>query len=204
MSLSRLPARHRRGDPGIPHGQRCRYRERAITAASGPTRMVGHHDRRPTSGVAAVAEPVQRTPGIAGRRSCAADGQDHGGPGEWDFSAAIYEVPAPTTRAILADEPVDLLGGRAASSGVGRWACCWASCRGNSRSIGGPSPGPNLAIGNTIVLKARPRSRLRSAEALEQIFTDAGFLAGAYVNVYATNGQIARDRRSDVQGRCRR
>jgi acyl-CoA reductase-like NAD-dependent aldehyde dehydrogenase len=49
---------------------------------------------------------------------------------------------------------------------------------------------PNLAAGNTIVLKHAPRCPA-SAAALEQIFLDAGFPAGAYVNVYATNDQVA-------------
>jgi succinate-semialdehyde dehydrogenase/glutarate-semialdehyde dehydrogenase len=49
---------------------------------------------------------------------------------------------------------------------------------------------PNLAAGNTIVLKHAPQCP-ETAEALQQIFLDAGFPAGAYVNVYATNEQIA-------------
>jgi succinate-semialdehyde dehydrogenase/glutarate-semialdehyde dehydrogenase len=49
---------------------------------------------------------------------------------------------------------------------------------------------PNLATGNTIVLKHAPQCPA-SAEALEQIFADAGFPEGAYVNILATNEQIA-------------
>ena len=113
--------------------------------------------------------------------------------GEVDFSAAIYEFYADNAERFLADEPVDLLGGE--GSAVIR-----------RRPVGvllGIMPwnfpvyqvarfaGPNLAIGNTIVLKHAPQCP-ESAEALEQIFTDAGFPAGAYVNVYATNEQIAR------------
>ncbi|MEI7656153.1 MAG: aldehyde dehydrogenase family protein, partial [Actinomycetes bacterium] len=50
--------------------------------------------------------------------------------------------------------------------------------------------GPNLTLGNTIVLKHAPQCP-ESAEAIAQIFDDAGFPRGAYVNVYATNEQIA-------------
>ena len=49
--------------------------------------------------------------------------------------------------------------------------------------------GPNLIIGNTILLKHAPQCP-ESAEALQEIFLDAGFPAGAYVNIYATNAQI--------------
>src|SRR3954470_19829279 len=60
--------------------------------------------------------------------------------------------------------------------------------------------GPNLVIGNTILLKHAPQCP-ESAEAMEQIFHDAGVPADAYINIYATNDQIATviaDRR--VQG----
>ena len=49
---------------------------------------------------------------------------------------------------------------------------------------------PNLMIGNTIVLKHAPQCP-ESAAAMEQIFLDAGLLDGAYINVYATNDQVA-------------
>ena len=45
-------------------------------------------------------------------------------------------------------------------------------------------------LGNTIVLKHAPQCP-ESAAALQQIFLDAGYPPGAYVNVYATNEQIA-------------
>src|SRR6186997_1395728 len=50
--------------------------------------------------------------------------------------------------------------------------------------------GPNLTLGNTIILKHAPQCP-ESAAAIQQIFTDAGYPEGAYVNVYATNDQIA-------------
>jgi succinate-semialdehyde dehydrogenase/glutarate-semialdehyde dehydrogenase len=49
---------------------------------------------------------------------------------------------------------------------------------------------PNLMIGNTIVLKHAPQCP-ESALAMEQIFHDAGLPADAYINVFATNEQVA-------------
>jgi succinate-semialdehyde dehydrogenase/glutarate-semialdehyde dehydrogenase len=50
--------------------------------------------------------------------------------------------------------------------------------------------GPNLVIGNTILLKHAPQCP-ESAEAMEQIFHEAGVPADAYINIYATNDQIS-------------
>ncbi len=49
---------------------------------------------------------------------------------------------------------------------------------------------PNLMIGNTIVLKHAPQCP-ESALAIEQLFHDAGLPADAYLNLFATNDQIA-------------
>jgi succinate-semialdehyde dehydrogenase/glutarate-semialdehyde dehydrogenase len=49
---------------------------------------------------------------------------------------------------------------------------------------------PNLMVGNTILLKHAPQCP-ESALAMEQIFTDAGLLPGAYLNLFATNEQVA-------------
>ena len=112
--------------------------------------------------------------------------------GEVDFSAAIYDYYADHAEKFLADEPIDLLDGE--GSAVIR--------RGPVGVLLGIMPwnypyyqvarfaGPNLALGNTIVLKHAPQCP-ESAEAIQQIFDDAGFPKGAYVNVYATNEQIA-------------
>lgn len=112
--------------------------------------------------------------------------------GEVDFSAAIYEYYADHAEKFLADEPIDLLDGE--GSAVIR--------RGPVGVLLGIMPwnypyyqvarfaGPNLTLGNTIVLKHAPQCP-ESAEAIQQIFDDAGFPAGAYVNIYATNEQIA-------------
>jgi succinate-semialdehyde dehydrogenase/glutarate-semialdehyde dehydrogenase len=45
-------------------------------------------------------------------------------------------------------------------------------------------------VGNTIILKHAPQCP-ESAAAIQRIFDDAGFPPGAYVNVYATNEQVA-------------
>ncbi len=49
---------------------------------------------------------------------------------------------------------------------------------------------PNLILGNTVVLKHAEQCP-ESALALQQIFLDAGFPEGAYVNVFATHDQIS-------------
>ena len=49
---------------------------------------------------------------------------------------------------------------------------------------------PNLMAGNTIILKHAPQCP-ESALAMEQIFRDAGLPADAYINVFATNEQVA-------------
>ena len=49
---------------------------------------------------------------------------------------------------------------------------------------------PNLMNGNTILLKHAPQCP-ESALAMERIFADAGAPEGAYVNVFATNDQVA-------------
>ena len=112
--------------------------------------------------------------------------------GEVDFSAAIYDYYADHAEKFLADEPIDLLDG--GGSAVIK--------RGPVGVLLGIMPwnypyyqvarfaGPNMVLGNTIVLKHAPQCP-ESAEAIQQIFDDAGFPKGAYVNVYATNEQIA-------------
>src|SRR5580658_7861541 len=49
---------------------------------------------------------------------------------------------------------------------------------------------PNLMIGNTFVLKHAPQCP-ESATAMEQIFLEAGLPADAYINVFASNEQVA-------------
>ncbi len=49
---------------------------------------------------------------------------------------------------------------------------------------------PNLMAGNTIILKHAPQCP-ESALAMEQVFRDAGLANDAYINVFATNSQVA-------------
>jgi len=111
--------------------------------------------------------------------------------GEVEFCTAIYEYYADNAEQLMADEPIKLLAGE--GSAVIR--------RGSLGVLLGIMPwnypyyqvarfaGPNLVIGNTILLKHAPQCP-ESAEALEEIFSEAGFPDGAYVNIYATNEQI--------------
>ena len=112
--------------------------------------------------------------------------------GEVDFSAAIYEYYADNAEKFLADEPIDLLGGegsaliRRSSVGVLIGIMPWNYPYYQVARFAGP----NLTLGNTVILKHAPQCP-ESAAAIQQIFTDAGYPEGAYVNVYATNEQIA-------------
>ncbi|MGB3355299.1 MAG: NAD-dependent succinate-semialdehyde dehydrogenase [Mycobacterium sp.] len=112
--------------------------------------------------------------------------------GEVDFSAAIYEYYADNAEKFLADEPIDLVEGegsaliRRSSVGVLLGIMPWNYPYYQVARFAGP----NLVLGNTIVLKHAPQCPESSA-ALQQIFLDAGYPEGAYVNVYATNDQIA-------------
>jgi succinate-semialdehyde dehydrogenase / glutarate-semialdehyde dehydrogenase len=112
--------------------------------------------------------------------------------GEVAFCASIYEFYADNAEALMADEPIELVEGSEGSAVVRR------------SSLGvllGIMPwnfpyyqvarfaGPNLIIGNTVLLKHAPQCP-QSAEAMVEMFRDAGFPDGAYVNIYATNEQI--------------
>lgn len=112
--------------------------------------------------------------------------------GEVEFSGAIYEYYAANAEKFLADEPIELLGGtgsaliRRTSLGVLLGIMPWNFPAYQVARFAAP----NLTLGNTIVLKHAPQCPA-SAAALQQIFLDAGFPEGAYVNVYATNEQAA-------------
>jgi succinate-semialdehyde dehydrogenase/glutarate-semialdehyde dehydrogenase len=111
--------------------------------------------------------------------------------GEVDFCVAIYDYYADNAAKLLADEPIDLLEGdgsafvRRSSYGLLLGIMPWNYPYYQVARFAGP----NLAIGNTILLKHAPQCP-ESAEAIEQIFHDAGFPPDAYVNIYATNEQI--------------
>ena len=112
--------------------------------------------------------------------------------GEVDFSGAIYEYYADNAEKFLADEPIDLLDGegsaliRRSSVGVLLGIMPWNYPYYQVARFAGP----NLTLGNTILLKHAPQCP-ESAAAMQQIFTDAGYPEGAYVNIYATNEQVA-------------
>ena len=112
--------------------------------------------------------------------------------GEVDFSASIYQFYADNAAEFMADEPVKLLEGdgsayvRRGPFGVLLGIMPWNYPYYQVARFAGP----NLVIGNTIILKHAPQCP-ESAAALQSIFDDAGFPKGAYVNVYASNEQIA-------------
>src|SRR4051795_5719897 len=111
--------------------------------------------------------------------------------GEVASAASIYEFYADNAEKLMADEPIELMGGD--GSAVVR--------RSSYGALLGIMPwnfpyyqvarfaGPNLVIGNTILLKHAPQCP-ESAEAMQKIYDDAGFPEGCYENVYATNEQI--------------
>ncbi|HET7450773.1 MAG TPA: aldehyde dehydrogenase family protein, partial [Gaiellaceae bacterium] len=111
--------------------------------------------------------------------------------GEVDFSASIYEFYADNAESLMADEPIGLSEGegsaviRRSSLGVLLGIMPWNFPYYQVARFAAP----NLIIGNTILLKHAPQCP-QSAEAMAQIYADAGFPAGAYENIYATNEQI--------------
>ncbi|HEX9516562.1 MAG TPA: NAD-dependent succinate-semialdehyde dehydrogenase [Streptosporangiaceae bacterium] len=111
--------------------------------------------------------------------------------GELEFAVGIYQYYADNGPDLLKDEPIS-------SNTPGK---AWVR-----KSPVGPLLGimpwnypyyqvarfaaPNLMIGNTIILKHAPQCPA-SALAMEQIFRDAGLPDDAYINVFATNEQVA-------------
>jgi succinate-semialdehyde dehydrogenase/glutarate-semialdehyde dehydrogenase len=112
--------------------------------------------------------------------------------GEVEFSAAIYEYYADNAAELLKDEPIELLDGegsafiRRSSVGLLLGIMPWNYPYYQVARFAGP----NLVIGNTILLKHAPQCPESSA-AMEQIFHEAGVPADAYINIYATNDQIS-------------
>ena len=110
---------------------------------------------------------------------------------EVDFAAEIYAYYADSAEALMADEPIELLGGegtavvRRGSFGVLLGIMPWNFPYYQVARFAGP----NLVIGNPILLKHAPQCP-ESAEAMARMFNDAGFPVGAYENIYATNEQI--------------
>ncbi|MDF0529075.1 aldehyde dehydrogenase family protein [Tsukamurella sp. 8F] len=112
--------------------------------------------------------------------------------GEVDFCAAIYGYYADNAEAFLADESIDLLEGEGTAVvrrfpigvllGIMPWNFPYYQVA--------RFAGPNLVVGNTILLKHAPQCP-ESAELLALLFLEAGFPQGAYVDIRATNDQVA-------------
>jgi succinate-semialdehyde dehydrogenase / glutarate-semialdehyde dehydrogenase len=111
--------------------------------------------------------------------------------GEVDFVGEIYGFYADNAEELLADEPIKWFEGegsavvRRSSLGVLLGIMPWNYPYYQVARFAGP----NLVIGNTILLKHAPQCP-ESAAAMASIFSDAGFPDGAYENIYATNEQI--------------
>jgi len=112
--------------------------------------------------------------------------------GEVDFSADIYSYYATNGEKFLADEDLELMDAegtafvRRSSLGVLLGIMPWNFPYYQVSRFAGP----NLVLGNTIILKHASQCP-ESAAAIEQIFLDAEFPVGAYQNVYADSDQIA-------------
>ena len=111
--------------------------------------------------------------------------------GELDFVGDIYCFYADNAEELMADDPIKLLAGdgsavvRKSSLGALLGIMPWNFPYYQVARFAGP----NLVIGNTILLKHAPQCP-ESAAAMQQVFDDAGFPVGAYNNIYATNEQI--------------
>ena len=110
---------------------------------------------------------------------------------EVDFSADIYSYYATNGEAFLADEHIDVDGEgsafiRRSSLGALLGIMPWNFPYYQVARFAGP----NLVLGNTILLKHASQCPESSA-AMERMFLDAGFPQGAYQNIYASSEQIA-------------
>ena len=111
--------------------------------------------------------------------------------GEVDFCVDIYGFYADNGEEILADESIDLLAGEGTALirrssvgpllGIMPWNFPYYQVA--------RFAGPNLVVGNTILLKPAHQCP-ESAEAIQEIFNDAGFPEGAYQTILASNDQI--------------
>jgi succinate-semialdehyde dehydrogenase / glutarate-semialdehyde dehydrogenase len=110
---------------------------------------------------------------------------------EVDFSAEIYGFYADNAEELMADEQIKHFGGdgtaivRRSSFGTLLGIMPWNFPYYQVARFAGP----NLIIGNPILLKHAPQCP-ESAAAIEAIYDDAGAPEGTYQNIYATNDQI--------------
>ncbi|MCB0865782.1 MAG: NAD-dependent succinate-semialdehyde dehydrogenase [Solirubrobacterales bacterium] len=111
---------------------------------------------------------------------------------EVDFCGDIYGYYAERAEEFLADEPIDLLAGEGTALirrtgmgpliGIMPWNFPYYQIA--------RFAGPNLIVGNTILLKPAPQCP-ESAEAVQKMMDEVGFPEGAYQTILATNDQIA-------------
>lgn len=112
------------------------------------------------------------------------------GKGELALTANIFRYYADNGESMLADESIEVEGGRAiiekrsigALIGIMPWNYPYYQVA--------RFAAPNLLLGNTILLKHAPNCPTSSA-AIEKLLHDAGVPTGAYINIYASNEQIA-------------
>jgi succinate-semialdehyde dehydrogenase/glutarate-semialdehyde dehydrogenase len=112
--------------------------------------------------------------------------------GEVDFCGDIYGYYAGNAEDFLSDEPIELLAGEGTALirrtsmgpllGIMPWNFPYYQVA--------RFAGPNLIVGNTILLKPAPQCP-ESAKAMQAIYDDAGFPEGAFQSILATNDQIA-------------
>jgi len=110
---------------------------------------------------------------------------------EVDFCAAIYQYYADNAEEFLADEPIKLLDGEGTALvrkssmgpliGIMPWNFPYYQVA--------RFAGPNLIVGNTILLKPAPQCP-SSAAAIQEMYDAAGF-GDAYQTILASNEQIA-------------
>ena len=112
--------------------------------------------------------------------------------GEVEFSAAIYGYFCERAEEFLTDEPIDLLEGEGTALirrtsmgpliGIMPWNFPYYQVA--------RFAGPNLIVGNTILLEARaPVPGVGGGD--QDMYREAGFPNGAYQTILATNDQIA-------------
>ncbi|MBK5117954.1 MAG: NAD-dependent succinate-semialdehyde dehydrogenase [Thermoleophilia bacterium] len=112
--------------------------------------------------------------------------------GEVDFCVDIYGYYADNAEDFLKDEPISLLAGEGTALirrtsvgpllGIMPWNFPYYQVA--------RFAGPNLVLGNTILLKPAHQCP-ESAAAIQAMFKDAGFPGGAYETILASNDQIA-------------
>ncbi|MFD3401057.1 NAD-dependent succinate-semialdehyde dehydrogenase [Kribbella sp. NPDC058693] len=150
--------------------------------------------RRPVDGRAAIVDRAadlfeERANELARIMTLEMGKRINEGRGEVGIVVDIFRYYAEHGPALLADEPIDIKGGRAvitkgpigALLGIMPWNF---PCYQVARFVA-----PNLVLGNTILLKHASICP-RSARAIEEILDAAGVPADVYVNTFASSRQI--------------